>query len=56
MPTKPVKNKKEMSKKGFTATQIQAPESVVASQKKKIIKRGGKVTFRRDGNLPVGLY
>ena len=56
MPTKPVKNKKEMSKKGFTANQIQAPESVVASQKKKILKRGGKITFRRDGNLPVGLY
>jgi hypothetical protein len=56
MQTKPAKNKKEMSKKGFTAKQIQAPESVVSSQKKKIIKRGGKVTFRRDGNLPVGLY
>lgn len=56
MATKPAKSKKEMSKKGFTAAQIQAPESVVDAQKKKILKRGGKVTFRRDGNLPVGLY
>jgi len=47
---------KEMSKKGFTAKQIQAPDSMVTSQEAKINKRGGKVTFRRDGNLPVGLY
>jgi hypothetical protein len=34
----------------------QAPRSVVSSQEASIKRRGGKVTFKRDGNLPVGLY
>ena len=34
----------------------QAPASMVSSQESKIKKRGGRVTFRRDGNLPVGIY
>ena len=37
-------------------TGSQAPASMVASQESKIKKRGGRVTFRRDGNLPVGMY
>lgn len=34
----------------------QAPASMVASQEAKIKRRGGRVSFRRDGNLPVGNY
>jgi hypothetical protein len=34
----------------------QAPRSVVASQEANIKRRGGKVGFKRDGNLPVGMY
>ena len=34
----------------------QAPRSVVSSQEANIKRRGGKVTFKRDGNLPVGNY
>ena len=30
--------------------------SVANSQKKAIQKRGGTVTYKRDGKLPVGLY
>jgi hypothetical protein len=29
---------------------------VVASQKRAIQKRGGTVTYKRDGKLPVGIY
>jgi len=43
-------------KESSTAKASQAPASMVSSQKSKIKKRGGRVTFRRDGNLPVGLY
>ena len=32
------------------------PRNVVASQKRAIQKRGGTVTYKRDGNLPVGIY
>ena len=32
------------------------PRNVVASQKKTIQKRGGTVTYKRDGKLPVGNY
>lgn len=34
----------------------QAPRSVVTSQETRIKRRGGKVGFKRDGNLPVGMY
>ena len=30
--------------------------NVANSQKKAIQKRGGTVTYKRDGKLPVGLY
>lgn len=32
------------------------PRNVVASQKRNIEKRGGSVTYKRDGKLPVGVY
>ena len=35
---------------------MQAPASMVARQEANIKRRGGKVSFRRDGNLPVGIY
>ena len=37
---------------------VQTPKSrnVVANQKKAIEKRGGTVTYKRDGKLPVGIY
>lgn len=37
---------------------VEAPKqrNVVASQKKAIEKRGGTVTYKRDGKLPVGIY
>jgi hypothetical protein len=52
MATKFVKDKQAER----AAKKDQAPSKVVSSQEAKIKKRGGKVTFKRDGNLPVGLY
>lgn len=53
MPTSSGKTKKVVAKK---TSKGQAPSSMVASQEAKIKKRGGRVSFRRDGNLPVGNY
>jgi hypothetical protein len=53
MPAKLGKSKKTVAKKTGKG---QAPASMVASQEAKIKKRGGRVSFRRDGNLPVGNY
>lgn len=42
--------------RSVSAKGSQASAAMVASQENKIKKRGGRVSFRRDGNLPVGNY
>jgi hypothetical protein len=50
MPTKPADSKKKKTVK------VTKPRNIAAQQKKAIEKRGGTVTYKRDGNLPVGIY
>lgn len=50
MPIKPVGSKKKKPVK------VTKPRGIAAQQKKAIEKRGGTVTYKRDGNLPVGIY